>query len=109
MDNSNTYDYVKMDESKQIPDTVKLNNSGVDKCLKGDFEGGICDFIKSLENSNNDSIVSLNLHYAHYDLSIIFLLSAAGLTYESLNMPGFYTAFDTLKKSLELGLAKNIN
>jgi len=94
----NTYDYVIMEESNKIPDTVKLNNIGVEKCLRGDFQGGISDFTKALVKSPDNPTVLKNRSEAYADASIIDRLCSVGFRFTPPSL-SFYDFFNKFKSS----------
>ena len=101
MSNNEYYDYVKMEDSKEIPDTVELNNSGVDKCLKGDFQGGISDFTNALEKTPENPIILANRSKAHEDAAIIDMLASFGFTFTGISGE-FYQQFKSFKQRISL-------
>lgn len=96
---SETYDYIKMDKSSEIMDSVKVNNSGVDKCLKGDFQGGISDFTSALEYSPDNSVILENRSTAYTDASIVDTLASFGFTFTG-SVTKFYSFFHIFKQRL---------
>jgi len=101
MSDQNTYDYLKMDESKEIPDTVELNNSGVHKCLSGDFQGGISDFTDALDKTPENPIILANRSKAHEDAFIVDMLASFGFTFTGVSGE-FYQQFKSFKQRVSL-------
>ena len=105
MSNNEYYDYVKMEDSKEIPDTVELNNSGVDKCLKGDFQGGISDFTNALSKTSGHLIILKNRSVAHRDAQILDTLASFGFEFTGSpagSPASFYELFQEFTSMLNI-------
>lgn len=93
-----TYDYIMMEESNEIPDTVKLNNDAVAKCLVGRFQEGISDFTTALEKTPNNTTILSNRSIAYRDARIVDLLASFGFEFTG-STTTFYKLFQKFSET----------